>query len=322
MENKVAINNLKEIENRIFTIRGMQVMLDSHLAELYCVETKQLNRAVKRNLERFPTEFRFQLTHNEWDFLRLQIGTSKIENPLRSQNAIIENNTQNLKYQIGTSSSEHGGRRYIPYVFTEQGVAMLSAVLRSETAVMVSIRIMQAFVQMRKFISVYASIFNRLDKIENKQSETDAKFERIFLALENRETIPDKGIFFEGQFFDAYSFIANLIRKAQKSIILIDNYTDDTVLTLFAKREKGVNLTLYTKTLNKQLALDVEKFNGQYEPMIVKILKEAHDRFLILDENELYHIGASLKDLGKKWFAFSKMDTEVLLLLNKLHELK
>jgi len=312
------IINQQEIENRIFTIRGVQVMLDSHLAELYAVETKLLNRAVKRNSERFPKEFMFQMTDKEWESLRCQIGTSTFEEYLSSQNPTIEEKKQNLKYQIDASSKKHGGRRYLPYVFTEQGVAMLSAVLRSETAVKVSIQIIQAFVQMRKFITDNAAIFHRLDKVEIKQLETDAKFERIFLALENKDTKPEKGIFFDGQVFDAYTFVSDLVRKANRSIILIDNYLDDTVLTLFAKRKKGVSITLYTKAISKQLALDVQKFNMQYEPLEVKELKEAHDRFLILDETELYHIGASLKDLGKKWFAFSKMDSETIVLLNKL----
>jgi phage regulator Rha-like protein len=307
---KVDIISQKEIENRIFTIRGVQVMLDSHLSELYSVEIRRLNEQVKRNIERFPESFMFQLSDNEWDFLRSQNAILKNEGHLRSQNATLED-----------SRGKH--RKYLPYVFTEQGVAMLSAVLRSETAVKVSIQIIQAFVEMRKFIADNASVFHRLDKVERKQLEADVKFERIFQALENKEAKHEKGgIFFDGQIFDAYTFVADLVRKAHKSIILIDNYIDDTVFTLFAKRKKGVSLTIYTKSISKQLALDVEKFNSQYEPLKIKELKEAHDRFLIIDEKDLYHIGASLKDLGKKWFAFSKMDTEVLSLLNKLNELQ
>lgn len=280
-----------EIENRIFTIRGRQVMLDSHLAELYTVETKYINLAVKRNPERFPDEFMFQLSDTEWE---------------------------NLKLQIATSSLRHGGRRYLPYVFTEQGVAMLSAVLHSESAVKVSIQIMQAFVEMRKFVAGKAEIFQRLDKIERKQIETDEKFERVFRALESNDINKEKGIFFDGQGFDAYVFVADLVRKAKKSIILIDNYVDDTVLTLFTKRKKGVAVTIYTKAISKQFLLDLSKHNTQYEPIEVKELKEAHDRFLIIDETELYHIGASLKDLGKQWFAFSKMDTEAWKIISKL----
>jgi len=295
----------KNIENWIFTIRKAQVMIDSHLAELYAVETKIINRAVKRNIERFPESFMFQLTENEWNDLRFQIGSLNMK-------------SQNLRFQNGTSSSEYGGRRYLPYVFTEQGVAMLSAVLHSETAVKVSIQIMQAFVEMREFITENAAIFHRLDKVEKKQLEADEKFERVFQALEKKDTSVEKGIFFDGQVFDAYVFIADLVRKARKSIILVDNYVDETVLTLFAKRKKGVQLTIFTKEINKELELDIKKHNAQYDAVTVKILKQSHDRFLIIDDAALYHIGASLKDLGKKWFAFSKMDAETINLLEKL----
>jgi len=181
--------NQKEIENRIYTIRGVQVMLDSHLSEMYGVQTKVLNQAVKRNIDRFPENFMFQLTVDDMDFLRSQFVTSK--------------NNENLKSQFVTSSSEHGGRRTRPYVFTEQGVAMLSAVLRSDTAVKVSIEIMNAFVQMRKMAMHNAGLFQRLDKIEVKQIETDYKFEQVFKALESRTELPDKGVFFDGQIYDA-----------------------------------------------------------------------------------------------------------------------
>ncbi len=294
-----------DIENRIFTVRGAQVMIDSHLAELYSVETKMINRAVKRNIDRFPDSFMFQLTDNEWSDLRFQIGTSKKDESLRFQNGTLNE-----------GRGQH--RKYLPYVFTEQGVAMLSAVLHSETAVRVSIQIMQAFVEMRKFIADKAAIFQRLDKVERKQIESDEKFERVFRALESNEIKAEKGIFFDGQVFDAYVFIADLVRKAKKSIILVDNYVDETVLTLFAKRKKGVQLTIFTKEINKELELDIKKYNAQYDAVTVKILKQAHDRFLIIDEAALYHIGASLKDLGKKWFAFSKMDAEAINLLEKL----
>jgi phage regulator Rha-like protein len=322
MENKLNTTKPQDIENRIFTIRGLQVMLDNHLAELYNVETKVLNQAAKRNIERFPVSFMFQLSEIEWTDLRFQIGSSKNEKVLRSQNVTSSEKEKNLRSQIETSSSEHGGRRYLPYVFTEQGVAMLSAVLRSDTAVKVSIQIIQAFVEMRKFIADKAAIFRRLDKIERKQLEADQKFERVFSALEGGNIKPEKGIFFDGQIFDAYTFIADLVRKARKSIILIDNYIDDTVLTLFSKRKKGVQFTIYTKSINKQLELDLNKHNAQYEPIVINELKQAHDRFLIIDKIELYHIGASLKDLGKKWFAFSKMDNETLSLLKKMDDLK
>lgn len=272
------------VENRIFTIRGIQVMIDGDLAELYNVETKVLNQSVKRNQSRFPKAFRFRLTNNEKEEL--------VTNCDRFQN---------LKH----SSS-------LPYAFTEQGVAMLSAALRSEIAVKVSIQIMQAFVQMRKIISDHSGIFQRLNGLEYKQIETDKKFEMVFDALQKKKPEPTQGIFYNGQIFDAYKFIADIIRKAQTSILLIDNYIDDTVLTLFCKRRENVNVIIYTKNITKQLALDLVKFNVQYEPVIVEEFKDAHDRFLIIDDKELYHIGASLKDLGKRWFAFSKMDISLM----------
>ncbi len=292
MESKISLSNQNIIENRIFNIRGMQVMIDRDLAELYGVETKRINEQVKRNSVRFPSSFCFQLNKNE--SIKLVADCDRFEK---------------LKH----SSS-------LPYAFTEQGVAMLSAVLKSETAIKVSIQIMQAFVDMRKFITNNALIFQRLEKLEKVSFESDAKFEQIFKALEHKDIKPKKGIFFEGQVFDAYTFIANLIRKAEKSIILIDNYVDDSVLTLFAKKKSGVKFKIYTNQISKQLALDIKKYNSQYEKVEVFELKLAHDRFLIIDNIELYHIGASLKDLGKKWFAFSKMDSEVVPLLNKITE--
>jgi hypothetical protein len=304
----MEIMHSKEIENRIYTIRGLQVMLDSHLAEMYEVESKRLNEQVKRNIERFPETYRFQLSENEWNSLKSQITTLK--------------SNENLRSQIATSSSEHGGRRYLPYVFTEQGVAMLSAVLRSETAVKVSIQIINAFVQMRKFVLNNALLFQRLDNIETKQLENDQKFEKIFNALEAGLPKPDKGIFFEGQIFDAYVFVADIIKKAKNNVILIDNYVDETVLTLLAKRTKSAEATIYTKNISKQLQLDVDKHNSQYPAITLKTFANSHDRFLIIDQKELYHLGASLKDLGKKWFAFSKMDSLTADVLAKLNSTK
>ena len=300
---EIAINQ-KEIENCIYTIRGIQVMIDRDLAEMYGIETKVLNQAVKRNVERFPDSFRFQLTINE------SIECSKSQ--------FVTLNDANLKSQIVTSSYEHGGRRKLPYAFTEQGVSMLSAVLRSDTAIRVSIQIMQAFVEMRKLVLNHAGLFQRLEKVEVKQIEADQKFEQIFKALESRELQPEKGIFFEGQVFDAYAFVSGIIKNATKSIILIDSYIDETVFTMLAKRGKAVMATIYTKQINKQLELDLKKHNGQYPEIAIKTLADSHDRFLIIDQQELYHIGASLKDLGKKWFAFSKMDSLTGDVLNKL----
>lgn len=284
---------IEEIQKQIYTVRNVQVMLDEDLAALYGVETKVLNQAVKRNKERFPPEFMFQLTKEDMENLRSQFVTSS-----------------------------WGGRRYLPYAFTEQGVAMLSAVLKSETAVKVSIQIMNAFVAMRRFLLSHAQIFQRLDSLELKQIETDQKLDRVLNAIEQKTVIPKQGIFYDGQVFDAWNFVSNLIRSAKKSIILIDNYIDDTVLTLFAKRNKGVMVTLLTRNPSQQLKTDVEKFNAQYEPLNLIDFKASHDRFLIIDKTNLYHIGASLKDLGKKWFAFSKMDIQTVEILKNLKTLK
>jgi DNA-binding PadR family transcriptional regulator len=281
------------IQSRIYTIRGLQVMIDNDLADIYGVEVKRLNEQVKRNTERFPTEFCFQLSEEE---------------------------RQNLKSQYATSS--WGGRRTKPYAFTEQGVAMLSGVLKSETAVRTSIQIINAFVAMRRFIATNAQVFQRLGAVERKQieykEETDQKFEQIFNAIEERSIKPKQGIFFDGQIFDAYRFVSDLFRTAKKSIIIIDNYIDDTVLTHLTKRHDTVSVTILTKTISKQLALDVKKFNEQYPAIEIKEFDNSHDRFLIIDDKTVYHFGASLKDLGKKWFAFSKMDIGAAEMLTRL----
>jgi len=195
---------------------------------------------------------------------------------------------------------------------------MVSSILRSRLAVQVSIQIIQTFVRMREFISNHADIFYKLKKLEQKALETDNKFEEIFTSLENRKTEPEKGIFFDGQVFDAYVFISDLIRGANTSISLIDNYVDDTVLTILSKARINTKVTVYTKSISKQLKLDLDKHNAQYPPILVKILDKSHDRFILIDNIELYHIGASLKDLGKKWFAFSKMDIDINVLISKL----
>jgi hypothetical protein len=279
------------IENKIYVIRGMQVILDRDLAQLYQVETRIMIQAVKRNQDRFPDSFIFQLSDAEF---------------------------QHWKSQIVISNADKMGLRRAPYAFTEQGVAMLSAVLRSDTAIQVSIQIMQTFVTMRKFLINNASVFQRLDHIELKQLKTDEKLEQIFKDLETGQIQPNQGIFFDGQIFDAYSFVSSLIREAKKSIILIDNYVDDTVLALLSKRNRQVSASVYTLKISLQLDLDLKKHNSQYPEIKIFELKETHDRFLILDEKELYHFGASLKDLGKKWFAFSKMDAFIDNILSKL----
>ena len=254
-------------------------MLDSDLAVMYGVETKVFNQAVKRNLDRFPENFRFQLTEDE---------------------------VKNLRSQFVTSSA-HGGRRYLPYAFSEPGVAMLASILRSETAVRVSIAIINAFVEMRKFLSNNAAIFQRIERVEKKQVEIDDQFKQIFNALEEKSVKAKQGIFYKGEIYDAYTLVCDLIREAKNSIILVDNYIDDTVLTLLSKRNKGVSAKIYTENVSKELKLDLHKHNSQYPFIEISEFKEAHDRFLIIDEKELYHFGASLKDLGRKWFAFSEM---------------
>lgn len=276
MNNELAT---QVIENRIYTMRGVQVMVDRDLAELYGVETKRLNEAVKRNIERFPDKFRFQLTDNEK--LKLVADCDRFK--------LLKHSSSN------------------PFVFTEQGIAMISAVLRSETAIEVSIRIMEAFVAMRKYLVANAQLFQRIDRLEMSQLETNHKLDVIFKQLEDKATKDNQGIFFDGQIFDAYVFISRLIKQARREIILIDNYVDETVLTLLDKRAECVGATIYTHTVTKQLQLDVDKHNSQYQPITIKSFRESHDRFICIDE-KVYHIGASLKDLGKKWFAFSLME--------------
>jgi len=297
MSNKNPIIPIKLIKNHIFTIRGMQVMIDRDLAKMYNVETRRLNEQVRRNIERFPDEFMFQLTKKE---------------------------TENWKSQIAISNKEKMGIRKPPLAFTEQGVSMLSAVLKSKIAIKVSINIINAFVEMRKFLINNANLFQKLEKIERKQLtyqiKTDEKFEHIFKALENKNVKPKQGIFFDGQVFDAYVFVADLIKTAKKSILLIDNYVDETILQLFTKRNKNVSVNIYTKNFTKTLNQDLKKHNSQYPKIFIKQFDKAHDRFLIIDKTIVYHFGASLKDLGKKWFAFSKMDMKAMEMIKKLKD--
>lgn len=272
-----------DIQPMIKVIRGQQVMLDSDLSALYGVETRRLNEQVKRNIERFPDDFMFQLRKEELD-------------NLMSQNA----------------TSSWGGTRKLPYAFTEQGIAMLSSVLKSQTAVEVNIRIMRAFIAMRRFIATNAQLFQRLETIEYHQLEmkqhqevTDRRIDEVFKHLD-ADIPPMQGIFYDGQVSDAYRFVSDLIRKAKQSIVLIDNYVDDTVLTLLDKRSEGVSATIYTQRISSQFQLDVDRHNSQYPLIEIKRFNKAHDRFLLID-NEVYHIGASIKDLGKKWFGFTLM---------------
>jgi hypothetical protein len=267
-------------------------MLDSHLAEIYGVPTSRLNEQVKRNFERFPDDFMFKLSNEEWT-------------NLISQNA---------------TSSVHGGRRKLPFVFTEQGVAGLSGVLKSQHASQVHVSIMRAFVAMRKVISSQSGLMQRMDGLERKQLETEQKFEQVFKALE-QNIIPTQGIFFEGQVFDAYELTSRIIRSARKSIVLIDNYIDENTLTHLSKKDKNVVVSLLSKDKSAQLDLDLKKANAQYGNFAWQQFDKSHDRFLIIDQNEVYHLGASLKDLGKKWFAFSKLNKQsVESMLNSILE--
>lgn len=278
------------IQQKIFTIRHVQVMLDRDLAELYEVDTKRLNEQVKRNMARFPESFRFQLTVDE-------------------KNELVANCDRFASLKHSSS---------LPYAFTEQGVSMLSAVLKSETAISVSIRIIETFVAMRRFMSQHALVFERMDAIERKQYATDSKVDAILDALEASRAQPTaQGVFYNGQIFDAYNFVSDLVRSAKQRIVLVDNYIDDTTLTLLSKNPNA-DITLYTQSISKQLALDIAKYNSQYKPLTVKEVNTIHDRFLIIDDTDGYLIGASLKDLGKKLFAFSKLDGALVKLLEVL----
>lgn len=275
---------LLPIESLIHVIRGQQVMLDSDLARLYGVETRVLNQAVKRNIERFPEDFMFQLT---------------------------EEDSQNLKSQNVIPS--WGGNRKPPYAFTENGVAMLSSVLRSKTAIEVNIRIMRAFTAMRSFLTNNAHVFQRLETVEHHQlllqehlSEHDKKFEEVLSRLDDKDSEPIEGFFFEGQIFDAYSLISDLIRKATTRIVLIDNYVDDRILKLLTKRGDGVSAIIYTDPRHSQISNDLRRHNAQYPRIEVRHCTNVHDRFLIIDDT-VYFIGGSIKDLGKKIVAFSQM---------------
>ena len=284
-KNLVIVHN-KEIQSMIYTFRGRQVMLDSDLAMLYQVETKYLNRQRNRNAERFPEDFCFQLSKEEYEILRCQNVTSKNENG-------------------------SGGRRYLPYVFTEQGIAMLSSVLKSEVAAKASINIMRAFVEMRKFLISNNEMFARLDRVELKQLETDKKLEEVFDYIATTKEVKQK-IFFNGQIYDAFSLMVKIVEKAEKELILIDNYVDVNTLNILSKKKDGVNVLIVTSGNGNLTDKDVAKFNSQYPKLTVKISKDFHDRFLIIDRRDVYHIGASIKDAGKKSFGITKLEVEEL----------
>ena len=276
-------------------------MIDKDIALLFGVDTRTLNQAVKRNIERFPEDFMFQLTKEEFE---------------------------NWKSQFVISNSVVMGARKLPYAFTEHGISMLSGVLHSPIAIEVNIRIMRAFVGMRHFINENAKLFQRIETIEYHQlemeyhqNESDRKIDELFDRLDKKEEYPSEGIFFDGQIFDAYVFVSNLIKKAQKEIILIDNYIDESVLNVLSKRNENVNVTIYTSKISNQFKLDLEKYNSQYQPITVKNFNKSHDRFLIIDD-EIYHLGASLKDLGKRWFAFSILNFSKEDIIAKLLEIR
>ena len=301
--NNVILSNKKSniekyetdnIKNLIYTIRGKQVMLDNDVAMLYHYETKKINQAVKRNIERFPEKFCFQLTEEEMENLRSQIVTSSLKN------------------------ENYGGRRYLPYAFTEQGIAMLSGLLKNEIAVQVSIYIMDAFVEMRKFIAINGQVFERLNNIEyrmleqnKKLTEHDKKFDQVFDALQRKQESEFKqSIFFDGQIYDAYSLIIDIIKKAKQKILIIDNYIDDSILKMLSKKNKNVEVVILTSQNTNLNKLDINKFNKQYPTLKIATTNKFHDRFIVIDNKELYHCGASLKDLGKKCFAISRIEDD------------
>ena len=284
MENQLKIVNSEEIKNLIYTIRGKQVMLDSDVAMLYHYETKNVNKAMKRNIERFPEDFCFQLTNDEFKNLRFQFGTL------------------NKKVNNGKVT-----RKYLPYVYTEQGISMLAGVLKNDIAIQVSISIIRAFIEMRKFISSNSQIFERLTNVEYKLLEHDKKFDEIFDSLLKKEEFKQK-IFFGGQIYDAYSLVIDIIKRAKNKIIIIDNYIDDSILKILIKKNRNVEVVILTSKKSNISKLDMQQFNKEYPILKVAKTDKFHDRFIIIDNKELYHCGASIKDLGKKCFGINKID--------------
>lgn len=305
-ENNIALMNkglnevayeIEDIKNLIYTIRGKQVMLDSDVAMLYHYDTKRINETVKRNIGRFPQSFCFQLTEQEIEYLRSQIATAS---------RVLNNKFRNKKY--------------IPYVFTEQGIAMLSGLLKNEIAIQVSINIMNAFVEMRKIIANNFNINNRISTLEYQMIECNQKFEEVFNELQkNQDNTFKQKIFFDGQIYDAYSLIIDIIKTAEKKILIIDNYIDDSVLKMLSKKNKDVEVVILTSQNSNLRKLDKQKFNKQYSTLKIAYSNKFHDRFIIIDNKELYHCGASLKDLGRKCFAINKIeDNEYIEKMNKL----
>jgi len=278
------------LQSLIYVVRGIQVMIDSDLATLYQVETSALNRAVKRNLSRFPEDFCFQLTKEEYENLKCQNGISSL-------------------------TGGYGGRRTLPYAFTEQGISMLSSVLRSDMAVATSIGIMRAFVEMRHFLASNTIIFDRISNVEVKQlafeKTTNDKFEEILAHLSISGESSYR-IFFDGQIYDAFSLLCSIVKEANQDIVLIDNYVDIDTLDILKNKHNGVNVLIYTLPNTKLSQSNINKFNSQYPSLKVEHLNSFHDRFMILDGIKTYHIGASLKDAGRKCFGISLLDDKDL----------
>lgn len=272
----------KDIKNLIYTIRGMQVMLDSDVANLFKYTTKNINKSVKNNAERFPEYYCFQLTTKEYNSLMTR------------------------RYNI-TKIGRCNNRKYLPYVFTEYGITMLAALLKSEVAVNISIKIVNTFMQMRKKFSENNQVFERLTSLEYKLLEQEKKINNILGDLKFEENIKQK-IFFKGQIYDAYSIIIDIIKSANKKILIIDNYIDDNVLKMLSKKKKDVEVTILTSIKSNIEKLDIKKFNKEYPILKLEKTNKFHDRFIIVDNKEMYHLGASIKDLGKKCFGINKIE--------------
>lgn len=289
-KNDITNRGPQSIERVIYTFRGVQVMLDRDLAKMYNVETKALNQAVKRNSGRFPERFMFQLSKEEFDNWKSQIVTS---------NMMSQSEIESFKMAV----------RRAPYAFTEQGVAQLSAVLKSDTAIEVSIRIMDAFVAMRRFISTNAEMFQRIERLESHQTSTDEKVEHIMKRMDElAPAITPEQIFATGCVWDAWDYVSQLVRSAKQRIVLIDNFVDERVLTLLTKRAAGVYATIHSR-YTQQFKLDLEKHNEQYEPIeFIQIPHKSHDRFLFIDDN-VYLLGTSIKEMGTSLCAITRMET-------------
>ena len=293
----------EDIKKLIYTIRDKQVMLDMDVAALYHYQTKRINETVSRNKERFPENFCFQLTEKETEKLKMQFTILNLDQ---------ENNWSQIATSSKNENSKHRGKKYLPYVFTEQGIAMLSGLLKNDIAVQVSINIMNAFVEMRKFLMINGQVFERLTNMEYKLLEHDKKFDEVFNQLQLEENIKQR-IFFDGQIWDSYSLIIDIIKKANKKILIIDNYIDDSVLKMLAKKKSHTEVVILTSEKSNIDNLDIKKFNKEYPILKVAKTNKFHDRFIVIDNKEMYHLGASIKDLGKKCFAINRIeDMEII----------